>query len=94
MNLFTRSWLPLFRLFIFSDAWNHIKWYGRGPWENYADRKTSAFVGTYESTVQEQHVPYVVPVECGGKEDVRNEQQSRLRELRQPALLLDLGLTI
>jgi beta-galactosidase len=57
--------------FTFSDAWNHIKWYGRGPWENYADRKTSAFVGLYESSVEEQHVPYIVPVECGGKEDVR-----------------------
>ncbi|MNJ35514.1 Beta-galactosidase [compost metagenome] len=57
--------------FTFSNAWNHIKWYGRGPWENYADRKTSAFVSIYESTVEEQHVPYIVPVECGGKEDVR-----------------------
>lgn len=57
--------------FTFSDAWNNIKWYGRGPWENYADRKTSAFVGIYESSVQEQHVTYIVPVECGGKEDVR-----------------------
>jgi beta-galactosidase len=57
--------------FTFSDAWKNIRWYGRGPWENYADRKTSAFVGIYESTVQEQHVPYIVPVECGGKEDVR-----------------------
>lgn len=57
--------------FEFSDDWNNIKWYGRGPWENYADRKSSAFVGIYESTVAEQHVPYILPVECGGKEDVR-----------------------
>lgn len=57
--------------FTFSDAWKNIKWYGRGPWENYADRKTSALVGIYESSIQEQHVHYIVPVECGGKEDVR-----------------------
>ncbi|WP_209440925.1 beta-galactosidase small subunit [Paenibacillus maysiensis] len=57
--------------FTFSEDWKNIKWYGRGPWENYADRKSSAFVGIYESSVEEQHVPYVVPVECGGKEDVR-----------------------
>ncbi|WP_169081793.1 glycoside hydrolase family 2 TIM barrel-domain containing protein [Paenibacillus sp. PL91] len=57
--------------FTFSDAWKNIKWYGRGPWENYADRKTSAFVGIYESSVEQQHAPYIVPVECGGKEDVR-----------------------
>lgn len=52
-------------------AWKNLKWYGRGPWENYVDRKTSSHVGIYESTVEEQHIPYIVPVECGGKEDVR-----------------------
>ena len=57
--------------FTFSAAWNNIKWYGRGPWENYADRKTAALVGIYESSTEDQHVPYIVPVECGGKEDVR-----------------------
>ncbi len=48
-----------------------ITWYGRGPWENYADRKEAALIGCYSSTVKEQHTPYVKPVECGGKEDVR-----------------------
>lgn len=48
-----------------------ITWYGRGPWENYVDRKDSAFIGKYESTVEEQYTPYIKPVECGGKEDVR-----------------------
>ncbi|MEV5025620.1 glycoside hydrolase family 2 TIM barrel-domain containing protein [Paenibacillus sp. LPE1-1-1.1] len=57
--------------FRFSNAWKNIKWYGRGPWDNYADRKTSALVGIYESSVEQQHVPYIIPVECGGKEDVR-----------------------
>lgn len=48
-----------------------ITWYGRGPYENYADRKEAAFVGLYQSTVAKQHIPYIKPVECGGKEDVR-----------------------
>jgi len=48
-----------------------LQWYGRGPQENYSDRKGSAFVGLYASTVSDQHYPYIVPVECGGKEDVR-----------------------
>ncbi|MFD1908948.1 hypothetical protein ACFSQ7_40690 [Paenibacillus rhizoplanae] len=42
-----------------------------GHGKNYADRKSAAFVGVYESTVEQQHVPYILPVECGGKEDVR-----------------------
>jgi len=48
-----------------------IEWYGRGPWENYQDRKSAAHIGIYESTVEEQYIPYIKPVECGGKEDVR-----------------------
>lgn len=48
-----------------------LTWYGRGPQENYSDRKLAANVGLYKSTVDEQHVPYIPPVECGGKEDVR-----------------------
>lgn len=51
---------------------NKVAWYGRGPWENYSDRKESAFIGSYESTVGEQYTSYIKPVECGGKEDVRH----------------------
>ena len=52
-------------------SYEELRWYGRGPQENYADRKSCAFVGIYKDTVQNQHVPYVRPCECGGKEDVR-----------------------
>jgi len=46
-------------------------WYGRGPYENYPDRKTGSFLGYYTSTVSEQYVPYIMPQETGNKEDVR-----------------------
>ena len=49
----------------------HLSWYGRGPHENYVDRKKGAAVGRYMSTVADQFTPYVHPSECGGKEDVR-----------------------
>ena len=48
-----------------------LTWYGRGPHENYTDRKLGAAVGLYTSTVDEEFTPYVYPSECGGKEDVR-----------------------
>jgi beta-galactosidase len=48
-----------------------VMWYGRGPQENYVDRKLGAAVGRYQSTVTEQFTPYVYPSECGGKEDAR-----------------------
>ena len=48
-----------------------LTWVGRGPHENYADRKRSALVGRYSSSVDEQFTPYVYTSESGGKEDVR-----------------------
>ncbi len=52
-------------------GFENLSWYGRGPHENYVDRKHGAAVGLYHSTVAEQFTPYVYPSECGGKEDVR-----------------------
>jgi beta-galactosidase len=49
----------------------NFRWYGRGPWENYADRKQSADMGVWTSAVSDQYVPYVRPQENGNKEDVR-----------------------
>ena len=57
--------------FIVPEGYENIRWYGRGPLENYWDRKDASYMGIYESTVNEQHYPYIVPVECGGKEDTR-----------------------
>lgn len=51
--------------------YNTITWYGRGPQENYIDRKEGAPVGAYSGTVDEQYVPYIVPQENGNKTDVR-----------------------
>jgi beta-galactosidase len=53
------------------DFYSHVRWYGRGPWENYSDRKQSADVGVWSSSVDQQYVPYVRPQENGNKEDVR-----------------------
>jgi beta-galactosidase len=50
---------------------SHVTWYGRGPFECYPDRKAAAHVGVYESSVEDLHVPYIAPGECGGRADVR-----------------------
>lgn len=49
----------------------NLRWLGRGPHENYSDRKSSAFIGLYESTVADQYVPYIRPQENGYKTDTR-----------------------
>jgi beta-galactosidase len=48
-----------------------LKWFGRGPLENYWDRKRSSIIDLYESTVTGQYVPYVMPQEHGNHTDVR-----------------------
>ncbi|MEI8226131.1 MAG: glycoside hydrolase family 2 TIM barrel-domain containing protein, partial [Bacteroidota bacterium] len=53
------------------EEFMNLKWLGRGPHENYVDRKTSADVGLYESTVADQYVPYIRPQENGYRTDTR-----------------------
>lgn len=57
---------------VLPSKYSHITWYGRGPLENYKDRKDSEFIGLYESLVdKEYHYEYVRPQESGNKADVR-----------------------
>ncbi len=48
-----------------------MRYYGRGPEENYIDRRTGSFIGIYESTVTDQYVDYIRPQDNGSKTDVR-----------------------
>ena len=50
---------------------SNVEWYGRGPFENYPDRKTGAKVGHYFSDAEEMYVPYIFPQEYGNRSDVR-----------------------
>lgn len=53
------------------EGFERMRWYGRGPLENYIDRKESSLVGVYESTVTDQWTDYVKPQEMGNHEEVR-----------------------
>ena len=64
--------LPRFGMrMAFSADYKNFKFYGRGPWENYADRCESSFLGLYEQSTDEQLFSYVRPQESGNKSDVR-----------------------
>lgn len=54
-----------------SRALDRVQWFGRGPFENYADRKLAANVGLYQNRVQDHYVPYMRPQENGYKTDTR-----------------------
>jgi beta-galactosidase len=52
-------------------SFDRIDWFGRGPRENYCDRKTSAFVGLYGGSLSDLRENYVSPQENGNRTDVR-----------------------
>ena len=54
-----------------TDKLENVTYYGRGPWENYSDRKASAFLGIYENTVTGFEEEYVRSESMGNREDVR-----------------------
>ena len=64
--------LPRFGMeMILPKSFDHVSYYGRGPVENYVDRKYNTQVGIYNQTVSEQYYPYIRPQETGNKTDVR-----------------------
>ena len=50
---------------------HQVEWYGRGPHENYWDRRTGAALGRYSAPVSELAHPYVRPQETGTRTDTR-----------------------
>jgi beta-galactosidase len=51
--------------------YQRLSYYGRGPYENYADRNTAALIGVYSSTAKNQYTAYIRPQENGYKTDAR-----------------------
>jgi beta-galactosidase len=58
------------RLFL-DKKYDQAAYFGRGPMENYADRKRGFDIGVYTSTVKDLFTPYEKPMDCGNHEDVR-----------------------
>lgn len=50
---------------------DEVEWYGRGPCENYPDRKLSQFIGHYELPLQDFQVEYIKPQDNANRSDVR-----------------------
>jgi len=56
---------------VFNDDFQNISWYGRGPFENYPDRKTGAKIGVYSMKINEMTEPYLTPQDHGLRCDNR-----------------------
>ncbi|MCA0900805.1 glycoside hydrolase family 2 TIM barrel-domain containing protein [Microbulbifer agarilyticus] len=50
---------------------DQVTYYGRGPHENYWDRKTSSFIGIYQGVVEDLAYDYIRPQENGNRSDLR-----------------------
>ncbi len=70
----SKNRIPLARLGVrleLDKQFDQFAFLGRGPMENYSDRKRGSDIGLYSSSVREQMTPYAKPMECGNHEDVR-----------------------
>lgn len=56
---------------ILDNQYLNVKWYGRGPQENYPDRKTGYPIGIYKSTIDQMYEPYLKPQDFGLRTDNR-----------------------
>lgn len=70
--------------FLFDKKLDQVQYFGRGPFENYADRKSAAEVGLFNLNVNQQY-EYEKPMERGNHEDVR---WAKLSGSGKPAVLL------
>ena len=65
-------WFPRIGMtFTANDSLAQVKWYGRGPQENYPDRKSGYKTNIYTSTVDDMYEPYLLPQDYGLRTDVR-----------------------
>jgi beta-galactosidase len=54
-----------------APGFERLSWYGRGPGECYADRKSGDRLGIYDAGIDELYTPYIVPQESGNRCDTR-----------------------
>lgn len=65
---------PLPRLglhMVLADTFTQLRYYGKGPFENYPDRCAAAHLGHYDLMIKDAFEPYISPQECGNREGVR-----------------------
>ncbi|HBR94513.1 MAG TPA: beta-galactosidase [Opitutae bacterium] len=57
--------------FALPAGFEQVSYCGLGPYENYRDRAAGVWADVFETSVDELHVPYVMPQECGNRSDTR-----------------------
>ncbi|MCI7540422.1 MAG: DUF4981 domain-containing protein [Veillonellaceae bacterium] len=58
-------------VFQLSADYDHVRFYGNGPLDNYCDRSEGARLGVFETTTADEFEPYLAPQECGNHTGIR-----------------------
>ena len=56
----------------FAAGFEDVEYYARGPWSNYADRKTGSMIGRYQTTVDDMVDEMIHPQTYGDHQDMRS----------------------
>ena len=64
-------------------AYDSVKWSGRGPWENYPDRKNGALFGKYTLPIDEYQVDYLHPQDNSNRSDCYNFSLIPMKRLKK-----------
>ena len=56
----------------FAAGFEDVEYYARGPWSNYADRKTGSMIGRYQTTVDDMVDEMLHPQTYGDHQDMRS----------------------
>lgn len=69
---YNNAMIPRFGMqFEMSGGHENVTYFGRGPHENYWDRKSGSFIDKYQTTVDDLFYPYPTPQENGNRTDTR-----------------------
>jgi beta-galactosidase len=72
LGRFHVDWLPRTGMsFKLPAEYDNVKWFGKGPFETYPDRKTGAKTNWYELPADSFYVPYIEPEDYGNRTDVK-----------------------
>lgn len=68
VGTFDVDWLPCIGLNMKLDrSYDDMRWFGRGPFDTYSDRKTAARIGLYSTRISALALPFAEPQEYGNR---------------------------
>lgn len=72
------EWIPRFGVrFLLEDDWETCRYFGRGPFECYRDKKEGTYIGRFEAAIDDLFEDYIRPQENGSHCDTEEVELSK-----------------